>query len=87
MRRLTDKQRILGYVQNHPGTAVTEVAKALGLKKDSVSSTLLKLVREGVLSRIHGEGPRGGWVYYTTGYFQHSNRPTVWDHLLGEQTY
>jgi DNA-binding MarR family transcriptional regulator len=90
MRRLTDKQRILGYVQNYPGRTATEIAEALGLKVDSVSPVLLKAMKCGTLCRLRGDGPRKGtsrWVYYTTGYFQHPNRPTVWDHLLGEQTY
>lgn len=68
---------LVEYVTENPGKSATEIAHALGRKAASVSSLLRKLVREGVLLRSPGEGPRGGWGYHPKERLK-IRRPTLW---------
>ncbi len=92
---MTQRVRILLFVYETPGKSATQIAKALGLKRDSVSSVLTKASKDdGFIERVADTGPRGGWTYHpkhavTSEAFQKylSSQarplpPTAWEHIL-----
>ena len=77
------KDEVLGYIQKIPGKSASQIAKDLGKNPGSVSALLNKLVKDGVLVRTEGEGPKGGFGYHIPKKVPSSKR-TSWQRLLDE---
>ena len=60
-RRGANRDAIVGVVSERPGVSAAEVAGATGIARATVTSTLSKLVADGVLDRV--ELPAGGRGY------------------------
>lgn len=62
-KKPSGRARICTYVERHPNRTSTQIAKALKLRLDNVSSWLAKQVKAGLMYR-QAAGPRGGYCYY-----------------------
>lgn len=62
-RKIPIKTQAFEYVAKHPWSSAQEVGRAIGSSYGTVSSSLLRLVREGHLIREDNMGPQGGWGY------------------------
>lgn len=60
---LTQRQKILTYLRTHKNKSAYQVARAIECDVASVSSDMKRMTDEGLLTRIAGEGPRGGYAY------------------------
>ena len=60
---LTPRQRILTLLKRRPGLSAYQIADRLDLDIASVSSDVKRLTDKGVLTRVAGAGPRGGFTY------------------------
>ncbi len=66
---MTQKAQVLRCVRNHPNLSATQVARKLNLLPSSVSSLLLRMLKDGEVTRRRNNplrGPRGGFVYRMT---------------------
>lgn len=61
---MAKREKVLRYVQEHPGQSAYQVACGIGDSSAVVSSILYQEWRKGNVRRVEGGGPRGGNVYY-----------------------
>jgi len=59
---------VFEYVKEHPGQSAYQIAIALGYKWSSVSARLYEWIKSGMLRRLQGKGPKGGYGYYVSRY-------------------
>lgn len=57
------RSKILAHVWDYPHRSATQIARVLGADPGVISSYLAQAARLGVLTRVAGGGPRGGWTY------------------------
>lgn len=91
---MTIKDQALKVLRESPWLSSTEVAKRIGSSYGTVSSIFARLCKTGVLIRRENYGPHGGYgyafpdqkSYFREGkyVFSGSDRPTLWEHLLGD---
>jgi len=59
------KERILTYVEAHPGKSAVQIAKGVDGKVSSVASMLSNFAtKEGRMVRLPKSGPRQGYTYF-----------------------
>lgn len=60
---MTQKEKVVEYVRNNPGKTAVQIAKAVELKTNNVSSILIKGFDSGIFTRKKPDGAKG-WVYF-----------------------
>ena len=75
-------RRILNFLWGHPWSSSSVVARGVGLKAGQVHPRIREMVAKGVLEKLPGKGPRGGWGYRAL--VPDPLPLSQWERLLGE---
>ena len=84
-------EEAIRIITKQPGLSAVQIASRMKRKPGSVSSALVHLVRDDVLSRAEKKGPRGGYVYYLSPRYlrllderEPNTSKTHWERLMDE---
>ncbi len=81
---MTIKEKILGDLKIWQGITASEIARHIFESPGSVSSALVRLVKEGAVIKMDKKGPKGGQCYRLPPPPRSTSSKTVWHHLLDE---